>query len=288
MTHPAPLGRVIGVSRQQTRRSSPGAPDRPYSAVVSTLEVTTVADGVHVAFGPDVNWTLVVDGEDVTLVDSGYPRYVGAVVESLRRVGRRPEDVRAILLTHAHIDHIGGAGHFASTYGTPVLTSDTEARHARREYLEQASPLDVARNVWRRGALAWTVRIARAGGTESGAVADAEGFDSVVGSVPGGPLDLPGGPVPLDSSGHTSGHTGYHVPGAGAVLSGDALVTGHALSVRTGPQMLPPLFAHDRPREFDALDAFVGLDADVLIPGHGGVHRGSVDDAVRRVRSARA
>ncbi|KIQ08121.1 MBL fold metallo-hydrolase [Rhodococcus sp. MEB064] len=252
---------------------------------MSSLEVTTVADGVHVAYGPDVNWTLLVDGEDVTLVDSGYPRYVGAVLESLARVGRRPEDVRAILLTHAHIDHIGGAAHFATTYGTPVLTSDTEARHARREYLEQATPLDVARNVWRRGALPWTFRILRAGGTESGAVPDADGFGSVVGPVPGGPLDLPGGPVPVDTAGHTSGHTAYSVPSAGAVLSGDAVITGHALSAHEGPQMLPPLFEHDRPRELAALDAFAALDADVLIPGHGPVHRGSVADAVRRVRA---
>ncbi|MGB3769506.1 MAG: MBL fold metallo-hydrolase [Rhodococcus sp. (in: high G+C Gram-positive bacteria)] len=251
---------------------------------MSTLVVTTVADGVHVAYGPDVNWTMLVDGSDVTLIDSGYPRYVGAVVESLGRIGRRPEDVRAILLTHAHIDHIGGAAHFAATYGTPVLTSDTEARHARREYLEQASPVDVARNIYRRGALAWTVRITRAGGTDSGAVADADGFDSVVGAVPGGALDLPGGPVPVDTSGHTSGHTAYSVPAAGAVLSGDALITGHALSDRDGPQMLPPLFSHDRQRELGALDAIAALDADVLIPGHGGVHRGSVADAVRRVR----
>ncbi|MDG9423141.1 hypothetical protein OLF92_11705, partial [Streptococcus pneumoniae] len=54
---------------------------RSYSSIVSTPTVTTVADGVHVAAGPDVNWTLLVDGTDVTLIDSGYPRYVGAVIE---------------------------------------------------------------------------------------------------------------------------------------------------------------------------------------------------------------
>lgn len=255
---------------------------RPYSSVVSTPTVTTVADGVHVATGPDVNWTLLVDGTDVTLIDSGYPRYVGAVVESLARLGRRPEDVRAILLTHAHIDHIGGAAHFASTYGTPVLTSAVEARHARREYLEQAGPADVVRNIWRPGAASWALRITRAGGTRSGAVPDADGFDAVVGT--GGALDLPGAPVPVPSPGHTSGHTAYHLPDAGALLTGDALITGHALCRHVGAQMLPNLFAHDREGEIAALDAFTGRDANVLIPGHGPVLRGSVDVAVDRAR----
>lgn len=245
--------------------------------------MTAVGDGVHAVAGPDVNWTLLVDGSDVTLVDSGYPRYVGAVIESLARIGRRPEDVRAILLTHAHIDHIGGAGHFAATYGTPVLTSHVEARHARREFLEQATPIDVARNIWRRGAAAWAVRISRAGGTESGAVRDAEGFGSVVGEDPAGPLDLPGRPIPVDTSGHTSGHTAYLLQQAGAVISGDALITGHALSATCGPQLVPPMFSHDRAGEYAALDAFAHLEADVIVPGHGPVHRGSVADVVRRM-----
>lgn len=243
------------------------------------VELLTVADGVVVASGPDVNWTLLVDDDGVTLVDAGYPKYVELVLESLRRIGRRPEDVRAILLTHAHIDHIGGAGWFASRHGTPVLTSTVEAAHARREYLEQSSPADVVRNAWRPGVLPWSLRITRAGGLESGAVPGAAGFDSVATGADGR-LDLPGAPIPVATPGHTSGHTGYHLPDVGAVITGDALITGHALTSVRGAQLLPPMFSHDRAGEERALGAFVGLDADVLIPGHGPATRGSVDDAV--------
>ncbi|MGU3434130.1 MBL fold metallo-hydrolase [Actinomycetes bacterium M1A6_2h] len=255
---------------------------------MSALEVVTAADGVHLATGRDTNWILLTEGEDVTLVDTGYPRYVGAVIESLRRIGRRPEDVRTILLTHAHIDHIGGAAYFASTYGTPVLTSDTEARHARREYLEQTSPLELLSHVATRGMVPWSLRIMRAGATQSGRVDDADDFDAVTGADHDSPLDLPGAPAPVASPGHTSGHTAYFLEKTGVLISGDALVTGHALSQETGPQLLPPMFAHDAPAEFAVLDVFAGLAADTVLPGHGPMHRGDIGAAVARARHVRS
>jgi glyoxylase-like metal-dependent hydrolase (beta-lactamase superfamily II) len=254
---------------------------------MTAFEVVTAADGVHLATGRDVNWILLTDGDDVTLVDTGYPRYVDAVQESLRRIGRRPEDVRAILLTHAHIDHIGGAAYFASTYGTPVLTSDTEVHHARREYLEQSSPRTLLAHVATRGMVPWSLRIVRAGALQTGEVDDADDFDAVTGADRDGPLDLPGAPTPIASPGHTSGHTAYFVEKAGVLISGDALVTGHALSRTVGPQLLPTLFSHDAPAEYSVLDVFSGLAADVLLPGHGPMHHGDIGAAVAHARDLR-
>ena len=83
-----------------------------------------------------MNWTILTDGDAVTLIDAGYPGDLDGVLHSLTSIGHRPEQVAAILLTHAHIDHIGSlpglARHGCSA---PVLASPSEARHARREYL---------------------------------------------------------------------------------------------------------------------------------------------------------
>lgn len=222
---------------------------------------TEVAPNVFAVRGTDVNWYLIRDGGDLTLIDCGYPGDAPAVEASIRALGARPEDVRAVLITHAHIDHIGATRQLHDAYGVPAWTSDTEARHARREYLEQAGPLDVARNLWRPGALPWAIRISRKGAARPYSVPHAQPF-------PGeGPLELPGNPVPVVTGGHTSGHTAYLLPEAGAVITGDALVTGHAMLRETGPQLLPALFHHGD--ALGALTALETLDADLVLPGHG-------------------
>ncbi|MCF4137010.1 MBL fold metallo-hydrolase [Streptomyces sp. Tue 6430] len=84
--------------------------------------------------------------------------------------------------------------------------------------------------------------------------------------------------------GHTDGHTVFHLPQAGILVSGDALVSGHATSRIRGPQLLPDMFHHERARALASLEVIGSLAADTLLPGHGPVHRGSVREAAQRAR----
>ncbi|HWV25830.1 MAG TPA: MBL fold metallo-hydrolase, partial [Aeromicrobium sp.] len=93
-------------------------------------------------------------------------------------------------------------------------------------------------------------------------------------------LDLPGRPVPVVAPGHTSGHTMYHLPQHGVLVSGDALVTGHPISARRGPQLLDPMFHHDLAQNRGSLAVTRGLDADTILPGHGPLWRGGWSTAV--------
>jgi len=136
---------------------------------------------------------------------------------------------------------MGAANHFHDRYGTPVYTDPVEVRHAHRDYLEQATTLDVAANLWRPGVLPWLTRVMRVGVTQKVSIPSAEPFPDP------GPLDLPGNPVPVPTHGHTSGHTAYHLPRIGAILTGDELVTAHAVIRHTGPQVLPAFFNHGNP-----------------------------------------
>ncbi|MDT0307995.1 MBL fold metallo-hydrolase [Streptomyces sp. DSM 44917] len=238
-----------------------------------------VAKDVFCVEGTHVNWVLLREGSDLTLIDGGWHGDVAAVEESIRALGRRPEDVRAILLTHAHVDHLGALNPLRERHGVPVYMHPREVPHARREVLEQATPLDVFKRVWRPRTLAWSLRIARAGALRHDvAVPHAEPFPAE------GALDLPGRPVPIPCHGHTSGHSAYFLPGPGLVATGDALVTGHPTSPFTGPHLLPEFFSH-APREANAaLDALGALEADVLVPGHGDPWRGPLAEAVATAR----
>lgn len=244
-----------------------------------SVNVEQVADGVFHVAGTDVNWYLLKEGTDLTLVDAGYPGDLDRVLASIEAVGCRPGDVTAVLLTHAHVDHMGAVNHLHEAHGTPVYMDPVEVPHARRERLEQAGTMDVVRQIWRPGVLPWSMRISRAGATRDVRLLHAEPFPNA------GELDLPGRPVPVATHGHTSGHSAYLVPGAGAVATGDGLVTGHAVSRVTGPQLIPGWFDHAPIDPYDGLAPLEGLAADLLLPGHGDPMRVPIADAVRAARS---
>ncbi|MFD5650356.1 MBL fold metallo-hydrolase [Streptomyces sp. NPDC127039] len=243
-----------------------------------SADVRQVADGTYLVHGGNTNWVVLTDGDAVTLVDTGYPGDRRALLDSLTAVGSSPEAVAAVLITHAHNDHLGSAEYLRAAHGTPVLLHEAEVPHARRDFLQQVSVGTVLRNAWRPGVLPWMRHVLRTGGTEQHPVTAPAAFPA------DGALDLPGRPVPVHTPGHTDGHCVYHLPDAGVVISGDALVSGHAISRIEGPQLLPDLFHHDRAGAVASLDVIAGLAGDVLLPGHGPVHRGPVKDAADLAR----
>src|ERR1700740_2633482 len=230
-----------------------------------------VTDTVHFAQGQAVNWTLVTDDTGVMLIDAGYPGDRPHVLASLGQLGYDAGDVRAILLTHAHIDHLGSAIWFASEHGTPVYCHADEVGHAQREYLEQVSILDVALRIWRPRWAVWGAHVVRSGGLIR------DGIPTTRALTAEAAAGLPGHPMAIATAGHTSGHCSYVVDGV--LVSGDALITGHPLLRRGGPQLLPAVFSHSQPNCLRSLNALALLETDVLRPGHGEVWRGPIREA---------
>ncbi len=53
---------------------------------------------------------LIVDDAQAAFVDTGTAHSVGRLLDALRRVGCRPDEVQWVCPTHVHLDHAGGAG----------------------------------------------------------------------------------------------------------------------------------------------------------------------------------
>ena len=241
-----------------------------------------VADNVFVFTGTDVNWVILQEDTELTLIDAGWIGDTQAVEHSIRTLGRQPQDVRAIILTHAHADHTGALNHLHDSYGIPIYMSTLEVPNALGEKVETGGPMDVAKHLYRPQVVHWAAQVAKAGGLQHFTVPAAEPFSQ------DGPLDLPGHPVPVATPGHTSGHTSYLVPGSGAVISGDALVTAHPTLNGVGPRLLPAFFSHDEAAAVESLQALRVLEADMFVPGHGPAWYApmteSVDQAIAHLR----
>jgi glyoxylase-like metal-dependent hydrolase (beta-lactamase superfamily II) len=237
------------------------------------VDVVEVGPGVFQARAKHVCWVLVVDGDEVTLVDTGFPGDRKRVIASLARIGRSPADVAAVVLTHAHPDHLGSAEYFRTVVGKPVLAHELEVPNATGARIEQVSIATLLKMAWRPNVFVWAMEALALKVSKVERLGDVKTFGP-------GPLDVPGRPVPVHTPGHTSGHCALHLPERGVLLAGDALMTDHALAHPTGPSLLPVFFNHDTAQAQQSLALIADLAADVVVPGHGPVFRGTPAQAV--------
>src|SRR3954464_2824027 len=93
--------------------------------------MTQIADGVHRLGTELVNFYLVEEAGRCTLVDAALPGYYDGLVEALRANGKGLEAIDAVVLTHAHGDHVGLAERVRTEAGPPVHVHADDAQMAR-------------------------------------------------------------------------------------------------------------------------------------------------------------
>jgi glyoxylase-like metal-dependent hydrolase (beta-lactamase superfamily II) len=245
---------------------------------------TRPAPGIYVLGDAVVNFYALVEGADVTLVDSGLPSHYRRLEAQLEQIGRSVRDVRAIVLTHAHIDHLGLAERVRGEAGATVWAHPLEAP-ALADPLKRSGDAapegSLPKHLLRRpAAVRVPLHLARSGAFRAPRVLETSPLR------PGAILDVPGRPHIVAVPGHTPGSIALHLTAPGAVLTGDALVTEDAIVGRTGPSIVSAAFSRNTAQAAASLDALAVIDADLLLPGHGLPLRGAIRDAVDQAREA--
>src|SRR5919112_3315821 len=95
---------------------------------------TDVAPGVHRVADSYTNWYLIEEDGRLTIVDAGVPSSWDSLHDALRRLGRRLDDVEALVLTHAHFDHVGFAEKARSELGVPVHVHENDVPLTRHPW----------------------------------------------------------------------------------------------------------------------------------------------------------
>ncbi len=171
-----------------------------------------VASGVYQLGLGGVNVFFVEDdGGGLWLVDAGIDAGAERIGGGLRALGRAPEELRGVVVTHLHGDHVGGLAAVKAHTGAEVWMQ-TEDAAAVQEGV-RGRPLEPGPGVVR----SVIVRVV-------GARTAASSGDPIVveHEVTDGEL-LPFGATAVHTPGHTAGHLSLLLPRDGGVLfAGDA------------------------------------------------------------------
>jgi glyoxylase-like metal-dependent hydrolase (beta-lactamase superfamily II) len=206
---------------------------------------------------------FVVPAEDgFLLIETGPGATLGTLLAGIESVGYEPAQLKAILVTHIHLDHAGAAGALAQLSGAPVYVHERGARHLAdpSRLLESASRIygELMDTLWGEMRPVSEAQLRPLSGGET--------------------LDMAGRQLQvLYTPGHASHHISY-------LLDDGAMFTGDAAGIKlTGSAVIRPALP---PPEVDleawetSLKAMMAANPMRLLL----THFGQVDDALAHLR----
>jgi glyoxylase-like metal-dependent hydrolase (beta-lactamase superfamily II) len=174
-----------------------------------------------------------------TLVDSSVPRQLERIAQQLGELGMGLNEVRRLILTHSHVDHIGNAQELRRVSGVRVYLHPLDVPYLLGEKDYRPAPARAVNAVMRRRmpyGPPWPVLP-----LEDGQVID--GIEVV----------------------HTPGHTAGHVCllRDGVLLAGDAFATGDKFHES------PAFFTQDKGRSRESIRKLLAFSFHTAVSGHG-------------------
>lgn len=191
---------------------------------------------------------LAVDGNDITLIDTGSPGSGPRILHAVEEIGRSPNDIKSIVITHYHLDHVGGLAELQGWIPARTGVHLAEASHVESD---QPLPNPFAHPLLARICEPYLVR------NDPGAAR----VDVYLND--GDELPALGGMRVVHAPGHTAGSISLHFPGRGVLLVGDAM------QFKFGRLMLPSrLFTQDMDEATESVRKLAALDFETLCFSH--------------------
>ena len=96
------------------------------------VKVFEITDNIFILGGPEITdsrdgCVYLINLEELILVDSGAGWSVDKIIRNIEKIGFDPRNLGKILLTHCHIDHIGGAPEIKRRFGSKIYIHAMDA-----------------------------------------------------------------------------------------------------------------------------------------------------------------
>ena len=206
-----------------------------------------LADGVWVVEGLRAAHVFLLRAAGgVAIVDTGVGGSADTILGAARAAGFAAADVRAIVLTHAHVDHIGGLPQLQRATGAPVWAAPGEAAA-----IEGRMPLPHPPGVWGQA-----FRALSAAMLPEPVMVDGQ-------LRPGASIPVLPGLRVVPTPGHTPDHISLYHPALQLLIAGDALAN------LGGLRLSPRIFTSDLRQARASGALLAGLPLRSIGFGHG-------------------
>lgn len=211
-----------------------------------------IAENVHVVPRVVAHVYLIIEGEEITMIDTGIPRSSRRIRRYLNSIGLGVDSIRRIIVTHADVDHFGALSEMRAMTNAQIMASPIE-----RRAIEQGKSSRQIQSA--SGFRTLAVRILETFIRPKPCPVDAE-------INPGDVLPILGGLEVLGTPGHTPAHISLYSRNTGFLFAGDALFTspGRVEDLRAD-------ITDDMTNARESIASLIQLKPKFVCPGHGPV-----------------
>jgi glyoxylase-like metal-dependent hydrolase (beta-lactamase superfamily II) len=214
-----------------------------------------IHNNVYLIGGPDISYSYdcliyLVDFGELVVIDSGVGLSSQLLEDNIVSLGFNPHDIRAVIATHSHFDHIGSLHFFREKYNAKIIAHELDA-----ESIEQGT--DTAAEVYNVKYIPCPVDIKIKGEKET---------------LKFGKYELNVVHIP----GHTAGSIAVYCD-----IDGKRVLFGQDIH---GPYLTE--WGADKVKAKQSLKKLIDLKADILCEGHFGIFQpaNAVEEYIRKYR----
>ncbi len=238
------------------------------------MSAKLVVPGVYAISLGMVN-VFLLDGEELVLIDAGVAGSESRILSAVRGIGRQPQDLKHILITHHHSDHVGSLLALQQATGAQIYMHEQDAdAYSKGIMIRQ---VESSGGLFSQLAVASLNRQSARQPAKTVPPAHAQVDHRLAGEET---LPLAGGLRVLHTPGHTSGHIAFLWPQHGGVLFAGDLAS-HM--VRLGYSILYEDFAGGQ----RTLRELGSLEFEIACFAHGGPILSGAAEQFRKKFSAK-